>query len=291
VRIGEGKRRAADRGPLHGPIEVAVSETDDPRAAPGLTQRPLTSHCQRRSSDRSVELPRLPGPLAQRHLEFCAEPIAVALRIRAGMKRRALQPFAGEHRQRSQIAPPVNAVPQPRGRNAVDDAADMTVRTAADRKLATIVIDRRHAWQRLNRLQHVIDRAARLLKAIHVNRDARAGTGFFACANQHRLGIGSRHSRIACRKGNGGCAATTGHGTGAGVPFCDNLNDRAGSRHGFQAVWFEQFVKLCSTASRARLFAHAHVGSHSFGTEDDAQALVLQNPKRLLQRPAFERRQ
>jgi hypothetical protein len=56
-------------------------------------------------------------------------------------------------------------------------------------------------------------------------------------------------------------------------------------------VRFEQFVKLCSTASPARLFAHAHVGSHSFGAEDDAQALVLQNPKRLLQRPAFERRQ
>jgi hypothetical protein len=77
---------------------------------------------------------------------------------------------------------------------------------------------------------------------------------------------------------------------GAGVPFGDNLNDRAGSRHGFQAVRFEQFIKLCSTASRARLFEHAHVRSHSFGTEDDAQALVLQDPERLLQRTAFERR-
>ena len=79
--VGESEGRPGRFGPLRGPLQIALSHRDEPRAVSGASKWPFAEHGRVGAADRGAQREVLAGTFAERQLELWPELIAGPVRV------------------------------------------------------------------------------------------------------------------------------------------------------------------------------------------------------------------
>ena len=213
-----------------------------------------------------------------------AERVVVHAWIGAGLERRVIQAVAPEHRDRAEVAPTIDRMLQPRCCDAINNNADLAVRTASHREVAAKIVDCGDARHGMDCRQPVrIDWSAGVLKGAAIQRCFRGADGRCGVApgaDGHVIGIGRgrrcrRRWRDRAVRVSPGDSVRRGRREPGGVGT-DDENDPTRSGLRAEAVGRQDLVELLSRIRGPRLGHDAHTRRDDFGTEDDPQTVALQ---------------